>query len=148
MKLVCLSCKKEYDLQDEDLNNIANIIKRNNLSVTAFLDAASPLGGECTDGDVHMFEFDKIFDENIHELAKKHAQFLEEQTKSKTEYANIQKQIHEFTIQLKPLIVKSNEILDKIRAQDNELNMIKEDCFVMTRIDDITLWEVKKEDKK
>lgn len=145
MKLKCIKCKEEQHLSKDDVKAVAEIIERHKLDVSAFLDSLAPIGGKCKDGDLHIYEFESVFRDNIHNLAEKIVELNKELTTSRSEYDKLIKDRKEAENKLKDIIGNIENRTESMIQIDKQIENIYRECEDLTGTRNIELWTVKQD---
>lgn len=144
MKLRCIKCKEERYMSTDDVKAVAMIIERHNLDVSAFLDSLAPIGGKCKDGDLHIFEFDDAFRDNMHILAEKTTELNNVISVSKAEYDKLIKDRKGAENKLREIIKNIENKTDSIIQASKQIEDIYQECENLTGTRNIELWTAKK----
>lgn len=143
MKLRCIKCKEELYPSKDDIKAIADMIERHKLDVTTFLDSLAPIGGKCEDGDLHIFEFDDIFRDDMHKLAERLAGLNQQLIVTKEEYDKLIKDRKETEDKLKNTIKNIEYKSSDIVQIDKDIERIYTECEDLTGARNIELWSKK-----
>lgn len=143
MQLRCIKCKEAKYLDKDDVKAIAGIIERHKLDVTTFLDSLAPIGGKCQDGDLHIYEFDETFRDEMHNLAGKATELNKKLITSREEYDKLIKDRKELESKLRNTIKNIENKTNDIIKMDNDIENIYNECENLTGIHNIELWSTK-----
>ena len=142
MKLRCIKCKEEQHLGKDDVKAVAEIIERHKLDVSAFLDALAPIGGKCKDGDLHIYEFEETFRDDMHNLAEKIVGLDKEIITSRSEYDKLIKDRKEFESKLREIIKNIETKTESIIQAEKQIAKIYQECEDLTGTRNIKLWSI------
>lgn len=143
MQLRCIKCKEVQCLSKDDVEAVANIIERHKLDVTAFLDSLAPIGGKCKDGDLHIYEFDDIFRDEMHDLAEKVSELNKRLIVSREEYVKLVKDRKELENKLREIIKNIENKTEDMIQVDKQIENIYGKCADLTGTRNIELWSKK-----
>lgn len=143
MKLKCIKCKEEQHLSKDDVKAVAEIIERHKLDVSAFLDSLAPIGGKCKDGDLHIYEFDDVFRDDMHRLAEKIVELDTGLITSKSEYDKLIKDRKDAESKLRDIIKNIENKTEYMIQTDNQIEKIRQECESLTGTRNIELWSIK-----
>lgn len=144
MQLRCIKCKEVKYPSIDDVKAVAEMIERNNLDATMFLDALTPIGGKCNDGNRHIFDFDETFANEIHDLAENYARLDTEITGERESCNNLLKERKELEEKLLLVIKNVEEKFENIKLLDADIKNIKDKCENLTGTCNIKLWSIEK----
>lgn len=142
MKLKCIKCKEEQHLSKDDVKAVAEIIERHKLDVSAFLDSLAPIGGKCKDGDLHIYEFEDVFRDNMHKLAEKIVELNKGLATSRSEYDKLIKDRKEAENKLRGIISNIENNTESIIQMDKQIEKIYQECEDLTGTRNIKLWSI------
>lgn len=143
MKLRCIKCKEELCPSKDDVKAIAEMVERHKLDVTTFLDSLAPIGGKCKDGDLHIFEFDEIFRDDMHKFAERITELNQQLIVTREEYDKLIKDRKEIEDKLKNTIKNIENKVDYIVQADKDIEKIYAECENLTGTRNIGLWSKK-----
>lgn len=123
MKLVCIKCKKEREMTDEEIIEVGEFVTKKNMKAMSILKYMNLSDGENCDKKEHRYGFSPEFLTQITEKIQKKKDTENKLNKNKDIIKQIEDKIEELKNQLTELS-KENEPLSK-DSQDIELEILK-----------------------
>ncbi len=143
MQLRCIKCQEIKYPSIDDVKSVAEMIERNNLDATMFLDALTPIGGKCKDGSRHIFDFDEPFANEIHTLAENFAKLDAEITSERESCNKFLKERKELEEKLLEVIKNVENKFENIKLLDANIKNMRDECEKLTGTCNIKLWSLK-----
>lgn len=147
MKVKCLICNKDFIIDEEDMERIANTVDRHNLGTTAILDMLTPLMGICNSEteDYHVIDFDPTELEELHRLGVEHKDVIKNMCNSINAQKKIQDETKILRKKLKDLIDINEIELGQSKYYDMVIQNALDKCETITFSRRLELWQVEDE---
>lgn len=156
MRIKCIKCEKEEELEEDDIKLLGHIVRRYNPNPKPndYLMVLNVIKGDCTDNKKHIYIFHEIFDKTIATLIKEHSDLcttnaardktiLDIDGSMNTIKANIEdfkSKIAALESQLKDCIRKKEGITTEIKGTDVLINETKLRFEKLTGTPDMKMW--------
>ncbi len=121
MKLVCIKCKKERELTEEEIKESAEFINKKNMKAMTILKYWNLADGEICDGREHRYGFDKEFLNKITEKVQKTKETTSMINKNNTEVSDIEKRINELNNRMAELSNENDSLIDQSKNMETEI---------------------------
>ncbi len=121
IKLICIKCKKERELTDDEIEEVGDFITNKNMKATSILKYFNLVDGETCGDREHKYGWDSQF---LNQITEKTSQIKELDNKIKQNMSNIReniKKIDELKIQNNILENEYKEMDNKYISSDKEI---------------------------
>ena len=121
MKLVCIKCKKERELTEDEIKEIGAFISNKNLKAASILKYFNVADGETCDGKEHRYGWSDDFRNEISEKAIKLKETENKLNRNKNEMTEIENIINEMKNQLEELDKENKSLVSESEEKATEI---------------------------
>ena len=141
MRLKCVKCNVEKEINKEDIDKIKSIVEDGKISRSVdYLEIFNVTRGKCTEQKKHTFIFEESFFNNVQDLIKKRGDILSKRDNDEKELSKANDEIIELEDKLKNVKEKKESLIDSVKKEEIDVENILQEFEQITGGREIEIW--------
>lgn len=141
MKLRCVKCAIEKEINREDIDKIKSLAEDGQISrAVDYLEIFNVTRGKCTGQKKHTFVFEESFSNNVQDLIKKRGDVISKRGNYEGELSKTSDEIIDLENKLKNVKEKKENLIEDIKNAEINVESILQEFEKITGDKNVDIW--------